>query len=71
MTDTIKAREAAHFWHIVSTARQLRARGMFHGPAAEEILDDLAAVASYSTWPAMQRRAEDAGLTFTKWLEAA
>ena len=71
MTDTVKAREAAYFWRLVSAARQLRTRGMFHGPAAADILDDLSAIAVCTTWPALQARVEEAGVQFTEWLEAA
>lgn len=71
MTADIRTREAAYFWRLVSAARQLRARGMFHGPAADDILDDLSAIAVCTTWPALQKRVEEAGVQFTEWLEAA
>lgn len=71
MTDGIHSREATYFWRVASKARQLRALGMFNGPVADDILADLSAIAVCTTWPALRSRAEDAGLRFTAWLEAA
>lgn len=63
--------EARYFWNVVSKARQLKAAGQFRGPEADEILDDLSAIAVCTTWPALRRLADEAGQTFTEWLEAA
>lgn len=71
MSDGLLSREAAYFWSVAKRARALRAAGAFHGPVAEDLLDDLSAMAVCTTWPALRRRVEEAGRTFTEWLEAA
>lgn len=63
--------EARYFWRAVSKARQMKAAGDFHGPEADVILDDLSAIAVCTSWPALRRSADEAGQTFTEWLEAA
>lgn len=67
----IRSLEARYFWNVVSKARQLKAAGQFRGPATDDILDDLSAIAVCTTWPVLRRLADEAGQTFTEWLEAA
>jgi hypothetical protein len=71
MPDGLRSREATYFWGVAYRARMLRAAGRFHGPEAESLLDDLSAIAVCTNWPALQRRVEEAGRTFSEWLEAA
>ena len=71
MTDCAHSREAAYFWRVANRARELKAAGRFCGGEADAILDDLAAIAVCTTWPALLKRAEEAGYQFTEWLEAA
>lgn len=67
----IRSLEARYFWNVVSKARQLKAAGQFRGPEADDILDDLSAIAVCTTWPSLRRLADEAAQTFTEWLEAA
>ena len=71
MSEAMLSLEAAYFWKVASKARQLRALGMFNGPVADGILDDMSAIAVCTTWPALRRLADEAGQTFTERLEAA
>lgn len=71
MASDVRSMEARYFWSVVRKARELKAVGPFHGPEADAILDDLSAIAVCTNWPALQRRVEEAGQTFTEWLEAA
>lgn len=67
----IRSLEARYFWNVVSKARQLKAAGRFCAPVADDILDDLSAIAVCTAWPALRRLADEAGQAFTEWLEAA
>lgn len=71
MAGDARSMEALYFWGAVRMARQMKAAGKFRGPEADAIVDDLAAIAVCTTWPAMRKRADEAGQTFAKWLEAA
>lgn len=71
MPDGMRSREATYFWSVAHRARVLRAAEGFNGAMAEALLDDLSAIAVCTTWPALLRRVEEAGQTFTEWLEAA
>lgn len=71
MSGEMRSREALYFWTLASRARKLRAAGAFVGQAADDILDDLSAIAIYTPWPALRARVEEAGRQFTEWLEAA
>lgn len=42
----VRSSEARYFWNVVSKARQLKAAGQFRGPEADDILDDLSAIAA-------------------------
>ena len=67
----VRSSEARYFWRVVSKARQMKAAGDFRGPAADDILDDLSAIAVCTSWPSLRRLVDEAGQTFTEWLGAA
>ena len=67
----VRSSEARYFWRVVSKARQMKAAGEFRGNAADDILDDLSAIAVCTSWPSLRRLADEAGQTFTEWLGAA
>lgn len=67
----IRSLEARYFWNVVSKARRLKAAGQFRGPEANDILDDLSAIAVCTAWPALLRMVDEAGQAFTEWLEVA
>lgn len=71
MSGEMRSRGALYFWTVASRARKLRAAGAFVGQPADDILDDLSAIAVCTPWPALLARVEEAGRQFTEWLEAA